>query len=167
LIGDYAFANCTALVNLTIPDRVTSIGMVTFQNCNGRHSAYFQGNAPTVNGVPGNQDQTTFAGIWPKGTVYYALGTTGWGTTFGNWPTAGWYDPQPQIHHHSGHSGGTSSTFGFTIAWATNTAVVVEASTDLLNWTVISTNALINGTNEFNDPDSINHPMRFYRVHAQ
>ncbi len=32
-----------------------------------------------------------------SGTVYYLPGTTGWGSTFGGWPTALWYQPKPLI----------------------------------------------------------------------
>ena len=167
-MGNLVFNYCYGLTNVTIGNGLATMGNYCFNNCTGLRSVYFQGNAPVVNGVAGTQDQTTFPGIQKQGTVYYALGTTGWGATFGNWPTAGWYDPQPQIHHHLGHGGsGSGSPFGFSITWATNTSVVVEASTDLVNWTAISTNTLINGTNDFSDPDTISHQMRFYRVHAQ
>jgi hypothetical protein len=42
--------------------------------------------------------------------------------------------------------------------------VVVLASTDLLNWTPVITNALVNGTNAFADSTWTNYPQRFYRV---
>jgi hypothetical protein len=40
----------------------------------------------------------------------------------------------------------------------------VEYSTDLLNWTPISTNQVINGALDFVDPDGAGAPARFYRA---
>jgi hypothetical protein len=59
-----------------------------------------------------------------------------------------------------------SNGFGFTVAWATNLSVVVEACTDVANpsWSAISTNTLVNGTNYFCDPGWTNYPVRFYRI---
>jgi hypothetical protein len=56
--------------------------------------------------------------------------------------------------------------FGFTISWATNASVVVEAATNLANpvWMPVSTSPLVNGTNYFSDPQWTNYPSRFYRA---
>jgi hypothetical protein len=56
--------------------------------------------------------------------------------------------------------------FGFTISWATNASVVVEAATNLANpvWIPVSTSTLTSGTNYFSDPQWTNYPMRFYRA---
>jgi hypothetical protein len=64
--------------------------------------------------------------------------------------------------------GGTTNGFGFTISWATNTPVVVEACTNLADpvWTPVTTNALVNGTNYFSDPPGTNYPSRFYRLRS-
>ena len=93
-------------------------------------------------------------------------GTTGWGATFGGWPTAQWYQPQPQILGFGPGFGVQSNQFKFTISWATNTSVVVLASTNLLDWTPVITNALIAGTNAFVDSTWTNYPLRFYRVRS-
>jgi hypothetical protein len=44
--------------------------------------------------------------------------------------------------------------------------VVVLASTNLLNWTPVITNALVNGTYYFADSTWTNYPRRFYRVRS-
>ncbi len=56
--------------------------------------------------------------------------------------------------------------FGFTISWATNVSVVVEAATNLANpvWIPVSTSPLTSGTNYFSDPQWTNYPERFYRA---
>lgn len=103
-IASSAFVACTGLTNITIPDRVTSIGYGAFGNCVGLTnvtigrsvaaisdyafadcvaltSVVFRGNSPSVGGP------MVFSGISPVGTVFYAPGTTSWGTTFMGWPT--------------------------------------------------------------------------------
>ena len=64
--------------------------------------------------------------------------------------------------------GVSGKEFGFTISWATNFPVVVEACTDLANpiWAPLATNTLINGSAQFSDPAWTNHPARFYRIRS-
>jgi hypothetical protein len=64
--------------------------------------------------------------------------------------------------------GAQSNQFGFTISWATNVPVVVEAATDLSNaiWTPLATNTLSGGTSSFSDPEWTNYPTRFYRLRS-
>ena len=71
------FHNCTGLTSVTIPDSVSQIGELVFTNCTGLTSVYFQGNAPTAGGGWNNT----------PATVYYTVGTTGWGPTFAGRPT--------------------------------------------------------------------------------
>jgi hypothetical protein len=97
------------------------------------------------------------------------LETAGWAefTTNTGVPTALWTLPYPLILN--GSSGVQANQFGFTISWATNVPVVVEASTDLSNpvWTPIATNTLTGGASYFNDPQWTNNPARFYRIRSQ
>jgi len=161
--GIAAFAYCSNLTSVTIGSSVTNLGMSVFAYCVNLNQVYFQGNAPRVNGGAGSADITVFnkAG---SGTVYYLPGTTGWDSTFGGWPTAGWYQPQPQILGSGYGMSMQSNGFQFTISWATNSSVVVESSTNLHDWTPLITNALVNGTNGFYDSACTNYPQRFYRV---
>jgi hypothetical protein len=93
-------------------------------------------------------------------------GTTGWGAVFDGLPTAPWFLPNPQILDHSASFGVGANGFGFTISWATNASVVVQAATNLANpvWLPVSTSTLTGGTNYFSDPQWTNYPERFYRV---
>jgi hypothetical protein len=135
-----------------------------FFDCASLTKALFQGNAPTVNY---GADTTVFFG--ESGTVYYLPGTTGWTNTFGGWPTAPWYQPNPQILGNGNGLGVQSNQFSFTISWATNISVVVEACSNLANpvWMPVATNALSNGAYTFSDPQWTNYPSRFYRVRSQ
>jgi len=93
-------------------------------------------------------------------------GTTGWGATFDSRPTAPWFLPNPVILNNSAGFGVQPGGFGFTISWATNVSVVVEAATNLANpvWIPVSTNTLTGGTSYFSDPQWTNYPVHFYRV---
>jgi hypothetical protein len=151
---------------VTIPNSVTSIGGAAFQECPSLTSVYFTGNAPSP-----NNDSTVFEGASPSypndpATVYYLPGTTGWGAMFDGQPTAPWFLPNPLILNHSAGFGVQPGGFGFTISWATNVSVVVEAATNLANpvWIPVSISTLTGGTNYFSDPQWTNYPERFYRL---
>ncbi len=86
-IGGYAFAGCSALTTVTIPASVTSMGGSCFADCAKLTQAYFQGDAPLVDGwEAGSADTSIFSG--ETGTAYYVAGTAGWDTSFGGWLTA-------------------------------------------------------------------------------
>ena len=157
-IGELAFYECYNLTNVTIPDSVTSIGTDAFAYCS-LTGVYFQGNSPSP-----NNDSSVFE--LDPATVYYLPGTTGWGAMFDGLPTAPWFLPNPQILNFEPGFGIQPGGFGFTISWATNASVVVEAATNLANpvWMPVSTNPLTSGTNYFSDPQWTNYPARFYRA---
>ncbi len=160
-IGYSAFAGCSSLTSVTIPDSVTSIGDSAFWGCLSLTSVYFGGDAPTA-------DSSVFAPD-DHATVYYLPGTTGWSNTFAGTATALWMLPQPLILNQGPAFGVQSNQFGFTISWATNVPVVVEACTNLANpaWLPVSTNTLVGGTSYFRDPQPANLPGRFYRLKQQ
>jgi hypothetical protein len=160
-IGDEAFGDCFSLTSVVIGNSVTTIGEEAFLRCYDLTSVYFQGNAPTVDGGAGSADTTVFA-YDPSGAVYYVPGTTGWGATFGGWPTVE-LDAPPQIGGGGG-IGIQSGNFGFTITGVSNQTVVVEASTNLLNWQVIQTITLSGTSTNFTDTQWTNFPDRFYRA---
>jgi hypothetical protein len=161
-IAAQAFLSCASLVNVTMPNSVLSIGNLAFAGCSSLHGAYFLGNAP------GNSD--AFDGDL-SAKAYYLPGTKGWGTTCGGIPTGVW---PPMILNNSSF-GVQSGGFSFTVSWATNAKVVVEASTNLAagDWQPLQTNTIVvaiggtSGSCNFSNADWTNYPWRFYRVFAQ
>jgi hypothetical protein len=161
-----AFRSDTNLTILTIPINVTNIGQLAFSSCSSLASVFFMGNAPSAAIVCGVDDcYSIFDG--DNATVYYLPGTSGWGPTFARLPTAVWTLPYPLILNNG--LAVRSNQFGFTVSWATNALVVVEASTDLNNpkWSPVITNPLSGGTFYFTDPQWTNYPSQFYRVRSQ
>ena len=163
-IGNYAFQN-TALTSVTIPADVATLGDWTFANCSNLTSAYFEGNTPNI-GPDAFYDADL--GYDPV-TIYYLPGSLGWSdfSTNTGLPIAQWLLPEPLILPDSG-LGVQSGQFGFTISWATNASVVVEACASLANpvWLPVSTNTLVGGSVHFSDPQPANLPGRFYRLRS-
>ena len=182
-IGAEAFWGCYGLTSISIPDGVTNIGYDAFENdylssitipssvvllgsfsfydVNGLKSVFFEGNAPQ------DGDTSVFQGD-NGATVYYLPGTSGWGFAFDGLPTMLWYQPNPTILGSGYGLGVTTNGFVFTISWATNRSVVVQAATNLANpvWTPLATNLLVSGTNYFHDSKWTNYTRRFYRISA-
>jgi hypothetical protein len=168
-IGDEAFMYCSDLTSVTIPSSVANLGQYAFSFCPNLTNVFFHGNAPTVNGENGSADSTVFDGANGNGTVYFLPGASGWTNTFGGWPTAQWFQPQPTILGAAAGFNLQSNQFNFTISWATNAAVIIQTCTNLANpiWTPVATNALSNGQANFSDPNWTTSPSRFYRVSSQ
>jgi hypothetical protein len=95
-------------------------------------------------------------------------GTTGWGDFSANTglPAAPWYLPNPMILNNDPSFGVQTNQFGFTISWATDISVVVEACTNPAHpvWSPVATNTLSSGTSYFSDPEWTNYTGRFYRL---
>ena len=133
---------------------VTSIGFGAFQ------AAYlpnitFLGNAPALADANEFVDDGVLATV-----VYYYYGTTGWGSTYGGLPTVelAW---TPQI---VGGANVQTNRFYFTVIGTNGMTIIIEASTNLVNWQPIWTNTL-SGTNViFTDLQWTNYPNRYYRA---
>jgi hypothetical protein len=150
-IASNAFASVAGLVSVTIPPSVTNIASGAFTGASGLRRVYFTGNAPTASG-------TTFSGT--SATIYYTYGSTGWGATFANRPTALWNSTI------LGAQSLTTSGFRFTYNGPTNHLFVIEACDDLNieQWTGVRTNVMLGITAEFTDATWTNAAARFYRI---
>lgn len=159
-IGAQAFAFCDNLAFVTMGNSVMNIGDLAFYECPSLTAVYFAGNAPNLGSMVFDTDTSA--------TAYYLPGTGGWGPTLDVLPTALWTLPYPTILNSSSGLGAQAAGFSFTISWATNLSVVVEACGDLSNpaWQPLQTNGLNNGTFYFNDPQWTSYPARFYRVRS-
>jgi hypothetical protein len=157
-IADHAFYFCQGLGQVTIPRSVTSIGNYAFCICLGLTNVYFQGNAPTTNSTVFFEDTLTY---------YYLPGTTGWA----NFPTNMSYTSltpvlwNPQAQTADGSFGVQANQFGFNIT-GNNLVVVVDASTDLINWQPVATNTLTGNPVYFSDAQWTNYPRRIYRLRS-
>ncbi len=162
-IGVHAFDSCCSLTNVTLGTNVTTISDNAFANCTSLAGVYFQGSAPAGVGTG------AFLAA-DKATVYYSPGAAGWGPTLGGRPTALWLRllPHPVILGCGPGFGVPTNRFGFSIFWATNASVAVEACADLANptWLAVSTNTLADGWFHFSDPAWTNHTARFYRLRS-
>ena len=161
-IDDFAFTS-VGLMSVTVPASVTNIGSFAFASSSGLLRAYFQGNAPSVNGVAGSENSNVFM-FSGAGKVYYLPDTTGWGATFGNWPTVLW-NPQMQTTNNS--FGVRTNQFGFNLTGTASIPVVVEACTNMGGaWMPVFSGSVTNGSIYFSDSQSTNYPQRFYRVRS-
>lgn len=174
-IGDYAFFEASGFASVTIPDSVTNIGDDSFAYCpalnNPNLIVYFEGNAPS----PGF-DSFYADGFNSQVAVYYFPGTTGWATfsaALGSSLESAsfWYQPQPRILDFRPYFGVHNNVFEFTISWATNATVVVEACSNYVNavWLPLSTNTVTasTGTANFTDSKWMGYRIRGYRLVVQ
>ena len=161
-IGDHAFENCLSLTSIAIAGSVTNIEDYAFLNCRALESIYFEGTPPEVG-------LFVFGPLGFKATVYCLPGTTGWEPTFHGLPTALWLLPNPLILNNGSAFGIQTNGFNFTISWATNTSVIVEATATLAHpkWTPVATNTLSDGLSHFSAPEWTNAPIRFYRLRSR
>jgi hypothetical protein len=160
-----AFYGCTGLTSVTMPNSVTSIEGWAYSGCTSLSSVTFSGNAPELPVFVDEDDiGDWFANVGEGATVYYHYGTTGWGTTYGGLPTVMLGAPEPQIV--TGSMGVTPGGYRFSLSGVVNQTIVVDASTDLLNWQPVWTKTLTGGSADFVDPQWLNHPHRFYRARS-
>jgi hypothetical protein len=132
-IEEDAFNFCTNLTQVTIGNSVTNIGDSAFGICINLRGIYFTGNAPSLGG------SNVFTGD-DYATVYYLPGTTGWGTTFGDRPTALWSQVptiEKQPHTQTAEAGSAvslrvqaSSPLPLFYLWYLNDTNLISCSTN-------------------------------------
>jgi hypothetical protein len=156
-LGSRVFNYCTSLINVTIPANVANIYNMAFSDCSNLTSIYFQGDAPGAGIGVFTYDN--------KATVYYLPGTTGWGATFADRPTALW---NPQFKANDSTFGVQNDQFGFKIEGTPNIPLVLEVTEGFNNpkWTTLQNCTLTNGSLYVADADWRNFSSRFYRIRS-
>jgi hypothetical protein len=61
----------------------------------------------------------------------------------------------------------SNGLFGFNLSGSSGQTLVIEGSTNLLDWMPLQTNALDGSPVYFSDPQWMNYPGRFYRLRSQ
>jgi hypothetical protein len=171
-VGPFLPPAGTNLVSVIIPSSVTNIGNGAFVFLQNLKGVYFAGNAPAITEslVPSSLFGSS-GGLFRGGSVsavyyllvYYLPGTNGWDATYGGVPTAPWL---PAMQTTDTNFGGQTNQFGFNIQWASGQTVVVEASTNLIDWQPLQTNTLTASPATFSDLEWTNYPGRFYRLRS-
>jgi len=149
-IGPGAFSGCTSLASMTIPDSVVSVADWAFADCTSLTSLEFQGNRP----IAGSKlfEATTAV------TVYYLPGSTGWGPTLADRPTALWIPIIPMLSSLPVDT--PLRLFTHSPAPAT---VRVQRSANLVDWEDWQTVSRDSGPSELVDSEAGTTPYRFYR----
>ena len=160
-IGTRAFSACSNLTRLTIPASVINLGYAAFLGSLSLTNFTFLGNAPRL-AFDFDGGFAQFQNVGAGAKAYYYCGTTGWGTNYGGLPTVMLCPPQIA----PGSAGMKPGGFGFTVTGLTNQTLVVEASTNLVNWQPIWTNPPPGTSADFVDPEWLQHPNRFYRARS-
>ena len=102
-IGNSAFAGCSGLTSITLPNSLTSLGDGAFYSCTSLRAVCFQGNAPAIG-------WDVFAGD-DMVVVYYLPETTGWDTSFAGRSTGLW---NPQVPCTYSTNNGTVTLIQYT-----------------------------------------------------
>lgn len=150
-----AFNSCSNLTSILFPAGVTNLGPDSFGSCSNLTSVYFQGPPP--------------AGLFPGPTIYHIPGYPGWDTISDPSITTGlWTLPYPVILNSGIGFSSVGHAFEFTVSWATNIPVVVEAKalTGIENWVPVSTNTFTDGISKFTDSQTGDKPTRAYRARS-
>ena len=155
-IGDFAFASCSSLLRIILPQSLLHLGAGAFSSCSALSAVLFDGDAPSVGSGAFN--------LAANATVYFYPDTLGWPSPPDPWsgpPTA----LRPALIADDGTLGVSGPTFGFSVARASGSFVVESAAapTDPL-WIPLQTNSVSGPAQFVSVPLPTNQFRRFYRI---
>jgi hypothetical protein len=155
-LGSWSFSQCDGLSSITIPKSVTQIEDLAFQSCAALHSVVFEGDAPAV--TLRSFDDVRF---------YRMPGTTGW-EEFSERVNDSVFLWNPRFETNDPDLGVRNGAFGFSIVGELWAPIVLEAATDLLapQWTTLQNCTLTNGLIYFSDSQLQDFPSRIYRLRS-
>jgi hypothetical protein len=181
-IGEFAFAACRNLTNITISSSVTNIGFWSFSQCENirritlpksvgyinnqafqmctlLREVFFEGSAPGLSGFGSR--------AFDQVNLYYLPGTTGWDEFFSFLNLIGilW---NPTIQTDDASFGVQGNEFGFNVEGTSEIPIVIEATSSLDNslWVPLYNGPLFNGLMQFSDPQWKNFSQRVYRIRS-
>jgi uncharacterized delta-60 repeat protein len=94
--------------------------------------------------------------------------TTGGGFNSSSWFVESIWPPvRPAIVTNDSSFGARSNQFGFNVAGSAGSTVIIEGTTNLIDWTPVSTNVFSSSNLDFNDPNWSLFQSRFYRVRLE
>lgn len=177
-IGRDAFHGCRGLTSLVLDAALASVGNEAFFGCENLQEVYFYGGAASLaDGVFGACRALTgvyFVGAEPglatgaemftasgNPAVYYLAESGTWGTTFCGAEATAW---TPVM---AGPGRVQDNAFEFTVSWAKNRSILVQASPSLETpvWGNVQSAAMsADGTCSINDTNWVSQAARYYRV---
>lgn len=159
----YAFYFCDGLRDLTIPESIEVIGERAFYACASLTHVLFMGDKPYIKFANAVYSPSLFS-YTNNTTVYYLVGSKGWGDTYGGCPTAVW-GPNPVTDDAIGP---VAEGFAITTTWVPGQIAVMEACVDIKHpvWKAVVTNIFTNNTCRFLDSQWTNNPKCFYRFRS-
>ena len=162
IIQDGAFQSCTSLTDIIIPESIDLINFQAFTGCINLKAIYIKGDAADLEIVGDIFDGAINC------TVYYLPGSLGWPDKYRDRPTAVWR-PRIQIDFENSDLSGIPGGPGINVHWAEGQTIHVEATHSLTNptWEPVISMTLDGDSYTFTDPDWEDHPNRFYRVVGQ
>jgi hypothetical protein len=155
-IGDSAFLSCFSLTSIRIGSGVTSIGESAFVDCFSLTNIIFQGAAPTV--LP-----DVFSGVADGAVAYVTPEAL---SSFGE-PDDDWNGLSLQVRDGTTNPAPLPeirTAIEFSFNTVNGVSYRIEASTDLINWEVIETAIIGEGSRIDRFYSTRNQPNRHFRV---
>ena len=147
-------------MTITIPDSVTSIGEWAFANCSSLKNITFGGNAPSMTTAAFEDFQGLIA-LPQECIIYYYEGATGF--TSPTWQGI----QTETIYRTSAFTLGIEKQGTGVELWfyaASGQSYCIETSTDLENWTTLEDGIIVEGDTVVRYHDTAVTQRRFYRA---
>lgn len=154
----------------TVPQMVLAGATVTFTFvATGDEPLFYQWqfNGTNINGANGSTLTLTNVPVSIFG-FYQCLVSNGFGTVTGNITPLNVYRQTPVLDPLWDQEHSTNGSFGFLLKYLSGHGpILIEASTNLMDWEPIYTNLPVTGSLEYFDTGITNQRLRFYRANEE